>query len=77
MPDLDTLLRPPYIYLIIGVGSIFMGVLSMFIGKVAGRGVLACRATKPVQFWCGVAMYFLGGICFIGYFLYKVHGLLR
>jgi len=36
---------------------------------------VAYRATKPIQFWVGVAMYFLSGICLIGYFFYKDYGL--
>ena len=30
------------------------------------------RAQEPRIFWGEVALYYLGGVCFIGYFLSKV-----
>jgi len=30
------------------------------------------RANEPRSFWWEVALYYLGGVCFIGYFLSKV-----
>jgi len=75
MPDLYTLLRPPYIYLILGVIFVSAAVVSTCSGKTFARYAgLAYRAKEPVQFWGTVAIYFLGGVCFIGYFVYKVYG---
>jgi hypothetical protein len=42
-------------------------------GKTYGRYVgVVSRAKEPTDFWWGVAIYFVGGLCCIGYFLYRV-----
>jgi hypothetical protein len=75
MDDSFWLLRPPYIYLTLGVVFSFAGVASTLAGKTVGRaGGWAYRAKEPIQFWLGVVLYFLGGVLFIGRFLYKVYG---
>jgi hypothetical protein len=38
-------------------------------------GRVVYRAKEPKQFSSLVAMYYLGGLGFVGYFLYKVYGL--
>jgi hypothetical protein len=44
--------------------------------KTYGRfGVSASRAEKPKDFWGAVAIYYLSGVLFIGYFFYEVHQL--
>ena len=76
MPDLLSLLRPPYIFLILGVISFSGAVVSTYTGKSWGRfGGFVYRAKEPKQFWWLVATYYLIGAWFIGYFLCKVYGL--
>jgi len=69
------LLRSPYIFLIIGAISLCGGVISTSIGAtLAPRyGRVIYRAEEPSQFCGAVAMEYLIGVFFIGYFLYKVH----
>jgi hypothetical protein len=75
MPDLPSLLRPPYLWLIVGVISFSGAVVSTCTGKSWGRfGGVIYRAEEPKQFWWLVGIYYLGGVIFIiGYFLNKVH----
>jgi hypothetical protein len=76
MPDLRSLLRPPYIFLILGVISFSGAVVSTCTGKSWGRfGGFVNRAEEPKQFWWLVATYYLIGVWFIGIFLYKVYEL--
>ena len=73
MPDLPSLLRPPYIYLILGVISFSAAVVWTSIGKAWTRFYgWVYRAKEPKQFWLVVALYYLGGVFFIGIFLYMV-----
>ena len=73
VPDLSTLLRPPYIFLILGVVSISAATVFTCTGKVWVRfNDWVYRANKPGTFWCEVAVYYLGGVWFVGYFLYRV-----
>jgi hypothetical protein len=42
-------------------------------GKLPGRyGETAYRAKDPKQYWSGLAIYYLAGIGFIGYYFYSV-----
>jgi hypothetical protein len=76
MPDWNSLLRPPYIQLILGVIFFSAGVVSTCTGKAFARsGGWAYRTKEPIQFWLSVAIYYLAGAWFIGYFLYKVYEL--
>jgi hypothetical protein len=65
------ILRPPYIFLILGV-IIFSGaVVSTCTGKTSARtGRWIYRAKEPSTFWWVVAIYYFAGIGFIGYFLW-------
>jgi hypothetical protein len=66
-------LRPMYGWLLFGVFSLFLAVVGTCTGEAWARfGRVVYRAKEPKQFWRLVAMYYLGGVCFIGYFLYKV-----
>jgi uncharacterized protein (DUF486 family) len=76
MPDLHSLLRGPYYYLILGVISLSVGVFSTCTGVTWARfGRVIYRAKQPKAFWEDVITCYLIGVCFIGYFLYKVYGL--
>jgi hypothetical protein len=68
MPDMRTLI----------VGIIFISAAALFAytGKVWVRfSGWVYRDKKPRVFWGEVAAYFLVGVFFVGYFLYKVCGL--
>jgi hypothetical protein len=61
--------------------AIFFGILMLGIavagtctGKLPGRfGDVSYRAKNPKQYWSALAGYYLGGIGFIAYYLYKIH----
>lgn len=73
MPEWNSPIRSPYLFLILGTISFFAAVISMCSGKTFGRyGGWAYREKEPTQFWWTVAIYFLAGVWFIGYFLYRV-----
>jgi hypothetical protein len=68
-----TLLRPPYIFLILGIVSILAALVFACLGKVWVRfNGWVYRAKEPREFWGEVVAYFFVGVCFIGYFLSKV-----
>jgi len=74
MPDLYSLLRPPYIFLIFGIISLSVAVVSTCTGVSWARfGRVIYRAKEPNEFWWDVVTCYLGGVFFIGYFLYKVN----
>jgi hypothetical protein len=76
MPDLQSLLTPPRIFLIFGGISLGMGGVATCTGVTFARyGRVIYRAEEPRQFWEDVAACYLIGVCFIGYFLYKVYGI--
>jgi hypothetical protein len=65
-----------YIYLILGIISFSGAVVSTCTGKTRARfSGWVYRAQEPVVFWLVVATYYLGGVFFIGIFLYKIFGL--
>lgn len=74
MPDLYSVLRRPYNFLILGVTAVSAAVVFTCVGKgwVRFNGWVY-RANEPGWFWWEVALDFLFGVCLIGYFLYKVH----
>jgi hypothetical protein len=64
-------IKSPYIFLIVGVVSISAATVWTCMGKVWVRfNGWVYRAKEPGWFWWEVALYYLGGVCFIGYFLY-------
>jgi len=70
VPDSPSLLRPPYIYLIVGVVLFSAAVVWTCIGKARSRfHGWVYRAQEPVVFWLVVATYYLGGVLLIGIFL--------
>jgi hypothetical protein len=73
MPDLDSILRPPNVFLTLGVISISAAALFAFTGKVWVRfSGWVYREKDPRVFWGEVAAYFLVGVFFVGYFLFKI-----
>jgi hypothetical protein len=73
LSDLTSLLRPPYDFLILGVISISAAAVFTAKGKVWVRlNGWVYRAKEPGWFWWEVALYYLVGVWFIGYFLFKI-----
>jgi H+/Cl- antiporter ClcA len=69
MSDWYSLLRPPYIYLILGVISFFAAVVWTCTGRARTRFQGWVYPSKePTQFWWVVAMYYLGGVLFMANF---------
>jgi hypothetical protein len=67
------LLKPPYIFLILGIISISAATVFTCTGKVWVRlNGWVYRTNEPKWFWYEVAVDYLIGIFFIGYFLFKV-----
>lgn len=65
--------KPPYFFLIVGIVLISAATVWTCMGKVWVRfNGWVYRAKEPRSFWWEVALYYLGGVCFIGYFLSKV-----
>jgi hypothetical protein len=61
------------ILLFFGILMLAIAVVGTCIGKLPGRfGYVGSRAKDPKQYWSGLAIYYLGGIGFIGFYLYKV-----
>jgi hypothetical protein len=74
--DLNSLLRPPYLFLVLGVITISAAVIFTFTGKVWVRfNGWVYRTKEPRAFWGEVAAYCFVGVCFIGCFLFTVAGL--
>jgi hypothetical protein len=70
------LVKPPHIFLILGILSICAATVFTCTGKVWVRfnGWLY-RTKEPGWFWWEVALYYLVGVWFVGDFFYKVYGL--
>jgi hypothetical protein len=65
---------PPYVFLVLGIVSLTVGVVSTIAGESWARyGRVIYRAKEPTEFWGDVVACYLCGIGFIGYFLYKVY----
>ena len=57
-PDLlHALFQPPDFYAVIGFSALILVVVSVWTGKLPGRGALAYRAKEPKTFWFGVVLY--------------------
>ena len=76
MRNLPSLLRPPYIFLVLGVIFLFVGVVSTCTGVSWARfGRVIYRDKEPNEFWWDVGVSYLGGVFFIGVFIYRLYGL--
>jgi hypothetical protein len=68
---LHKLFSPPYIWLIVGLFFISMGGTYTSMGRAWVRfSGWIYRTDEPRIFWGEVAMHYLIGACFIGYFMY-------
>ena len=73
MSVFESLLRPPYNLLTIGVFFFSMAVVGTCTGRVLARvGHVVSRAAEPKDFWWVVAIYYVAGIWFIGDFLWHL-----
>ena len=73
MPDLQLFLRSPYFSLIVGVISFSLGTVWTCTGRAWIRfHGWVYRAEEPATYWIAIAVYYLGGVFFIGKFLYLV-----
>jgi ABC-type cobalamin transport system permease subunit len=71
-------LRPPQIFLILGVISFSAAVVFTCTGKVWVRfNGWVYRAQEPKWFWWEVGLDYLIGVGFIGCFLFRVTGLFK
>jgi len=74
MPDWHQLFATPYVYLLFGLFFIFMAVGYTVSGKIRVRNQgWVYRAEQPAQFWTRIAFYYVAGVGFIGYYLFKVY----
>ena len=74
MAELHSSLKPPTTLLLMGGVLFYAAVFATFTGKISARFSWAYRTKEPIVFWLLVAAYYLGSVCFIGYFLYKAYG---
>jgi hypothetical protein len=67
-------LNPPPGLLFFGIGVIILAVVYTCIGKVSDHSFgWVERATDPKGYWLGLAVYYLVGLGFVGFYLYKTH----
>ena len=67
-------MSPPYALFIFGVFSLLLAVVGTCTGEAWARfGRVVYRDKEPKEFWSLIAIYYLGGVCLIAYFLYKVY----
>jgi hypothetical protein len=72
MADWQAQSRSP-IFLMFGAVLFFAAVVWTCIGKARTRfHGWVYRTQEPIVFWLVVAIYYLGGIYFIGYYLHKI-----
>jgi hypothetical protein len=68
--------NPPLGLLIFGMGVIFLAVVYTCIGKVSDHSFgWIERAKDPKGYWLALVVYYLFGLGFIGFYLYKIHEL--
>jgi hypothetical protein len=69
------LVRPPYIFLILGVLAVSAAMVFTYLGRVWVRfNGWVYRDKEAGWFWWEVALDYLIGVFFIGCFLYRVYG---
>ena len=63
----------PQILFTFGMFIIFMGMVMTWNGRVLDRSFgYVDRDKDPKGFWSGIAMYYLGGLCFIAFYLFEI-----
>jgi hypothetical protein len=73
MPNTDQLLNPNFIYLLLGFVFLCWAIVSTCTGKAySGRGGWAYRSANPGDFWCSVAVLYLGSIVCIGRYVWSL-----
>ena len=67
--------EPPYGLLWFGIFLLLLAVAGTCTGEALTPygGRVVHRAKEPKEFWWSIAMCYLGGVCLVGYFLYKVY----
>jgi hypothetical protein len=72
MPDLHSLLRPLGSNLTFAVFLFSWAVFCTCTGKAkAPYSPAVYRAQEPILFWWTVGIYYLGGLIFLGVYLYR------
>jgi hypothetical protein len=62
------------IALFCGILMLVFAVGGTLAGKLPGRfGESSSRTKAPSQYWTGLAIYYLAGLGFLGYYFYAVH----
>ncbi len=70
----DSLFSRQDIALFTAILMFAMAVGGTFTGKLPGRfGESASRSVNPGEYWLTLAGYYLTGIGFVAYYLYKAH----
>jgi hypothetical protein len=68
----------PLGFLIFGIGIIFLAVVYTCIGIISDhRFGWIERAKDPIGYWFFIALYYLSGLGFVGFYLYKIHAFSR
>ena len=63
-----------YISLFFGIFMFGMAATAVYTGKLRGRfGEVAYRDKERRKFWSSLTIYCVFGICFILFYLYKIH----
>ena len=66
-------MRTPYVFLILGLISLSVGGVATYTGATWARfGRVIYRDKQPKEFWEDVVACYFIGVCFMGYFLFKV-----
>jgi len=68
-------INSPYYYLFFGLLFLAIGLASVYSGQSPTRQGWVYRDKNPTDFWWVIGIYSVGGVCFIGYCLYKVYEL--
>ena len=70
--QMESLLNPRFIYLILGVIFLALAVVSICTGKAySGYGGWACRANQPAQFWWGIVVMGLSALVCTAIYLHS------
>ncbi len=74
MPNFSSPLRPPYFFLILGIISFCIGLVSTCTGVTWARfGRVIHRDKEPKEFWEDVVATYVIGVFFVVYYFYKVY----